>query len=204
MSYSNGLVSIEVPRIAAAELPTYVLSDFNIAYPSPSYAILNRDSTKVLRIWEFSVYQSAITDSVTLLKTLGIVRIESVNALNLLTTFDVMKMDENDPAFPAAIDRGGILGAINYTRLGEIKRFLESEATITVSTLNANTFAAEVFPRKASPLSSQVMEINFQLAKPLVLRTDGTTFQGMELRAFVVSGSGNIAGVWFLVTVSDT
>ena len=158
--------------------------------------ILNRNSAQIVRIWRANMYVSSQVAVAGVLLKARCLRITSLVALSGGVAITPVEMDTNDP-LPASIDaRTGPTNVI--TVVGEFKRFLMSSDEAVVTTLDADAYAAELFPRDTAAL----LKFDLPLAKPLTLRTDGTTFQGFSIQN-LVGAVGNI-GLETLFTVSAT
>jgi hypothetical protein len=179
------------------QLPTFIAHAYDIAPAANAYmiALLNRNSAKVVRIWRANMYISSATAVTGVLLTASLVRISATAALSGGTAVTPVQMDTQD-TLPANIDIQ-TKPTSTITVVGEFKRFLLSSDEAAVSTLDADAFAAEVFPRDANAL----LEFNIPMTKPLTLRTDGVTFQGFAIQNLV--GAAGLVGLQILFTVSD-
>jgi len=179
------------------QLPTFIALAYDIVPAANAYmiALLNRNSAKVVRIWRANMYISSATAVTGVLLTARLVRISATAALSGGTAVTPVQMDTQD-TLPANIDIQ-TKPTSTITVVGEFKRFLLSGDEAVVSTLDADAFAAEVFPRDAHTL----LEFNIPMTKPLTLRTDGVTFQGFAIQNLV--GAVGYVGLQILFTVSD-
>jgi hypothetical protein len=159
-------------------------------------ALLNRNTAKVVRVWRANVYVSSEASVTGVLLKASLVRISATAALSGGVSVTPVQMDTVD-TLPANVDiQTKPTSAI--TVVGEFKRFLLSGDEAVVTTLDADAFAAEVFPRDAYSL----FECPGGMVKPLVLRSDGTTHQGFAVQC-LAGAVGNV-GLQVVFTVSGT
>jgi hypothetical protein len=179
------------------QLPTFIASATDIPPAANAYmiAILNRNTAKVVRIWRANMYISSATAVTGVLLTACLARISATVALSGGYAVTPVQMDSQD-SLPANIDIW-TKPTSTITVVGEFGRFLLSGDEAAVSTLDADAFAAEVFPRDTHALYS----CDIPFTKPLTLRTDGTTFEGFAIQNLV--GAVGYVGLQVLFTVSD-
>jgi hypothetical protein len=179
------------------QLPTFIAHVVDITPAANAFllAILNRNAGKVVRVWRANMFISSETAVTGVLLKARLVRISATVPLSGGTAVTPTQMDTND-SLPANIDiqtrpTSGI------TVVSEFGRFLLSSDEAVVSTLDADAFSAEVFPRDLWSL----YDVSLPMTKPLTLRTDGTTFQGFAIQNLV--GAVGFVGIRVLFTVSD-
>ena len=167
--------------------------------------ILNRLTTKVVRIHSANVYTSSAGATAAALVKLALERITFTEALrlnNVGTAITPTKMDTNDsvtfndnfnPAIDVVVESGAAV-----TTVREIKRIVFSTDEPVVTTLDMDAYHAEVFPRK----KASVFKHHFYMAKPFALRTNGTTHEGITWRG-LDSTAGGLMAFEFLFSVDD-
>ena len=186
-------------------LPTWIASAFDIAPPGQNIlyiAITNRNAGRVIRVRQVNFY---VSSEVAVAGVLIVARLGKRTGQTIAfagTAITPIQMDTNDSiAFNGAdnIDVLRLPTGGNGART-EFKNIILSSDEAVVTTLDADAYSSELFPRDTSAL----IKFENTLKKPLVLRTDGTTFQGCEIVHVAPAGAVGNVGVEILFTVSDT
>lgn len=175
--------------------PTFVAAAVDVVPAANAYLIvlLNRNPAKAVRVWRANVYISSEVAVTGVLLKARLLRVTATAALSGGTAVTPVEMDTTDP-LPSNIDVQ-VKPTTLLTNIGELKRFLLSGDEAVVATLDADAFAAEVFPRDDHAL----YDLDIATLKPITLRTDGTTHQGFAVQN-LVGAVGNVGlQVWFTV-----
>lgn len=177
--------------------PTFIAHAFDVVPAANAHmiALLNRNKDKVVRIYGANMYISSEAAVTGVLLKARLIRISATVALSGGTAVTPVLMDTAEP-LPANIDiQTKPTSAI--TVVGEIQRFLLSGDEAVVTTWDADALASEVLPRMTDWLYS----VAYPFVKPLTLRTDGVTHEGVSIQNLV--GTVGNCGLSLLFTVDD-
>lgn len=167
--------------------PTFTAYAENIAPAVNAHilTILNRNTARVIRVWKVNFYVSSEAAVAGVLCKLRLSRITSLVALSGGAAITPTLHDNND-TLSATIDTrtlpSNVITVVSHYRIALIS---SDEAVVT--TFDEDSEASEHFPREGTVL----YKADIDSSKPIVLRTDGTTHQGLTIQN-LVGAVGNI------------
>lgn len=192
-----GADEVHTQFITYRQMPTYFAGGVDIVPGTNAHliTILNRHNSKVVRLWRVNVYISSDAAVTGVFLKMQALRVTATATLSGGTAVTAVLADKSDPAL-SSID---IMTkpTSTLTADGILKTFFMSGDEALVSTLDADTFSSQMFPRDGSALICPV----HPLVKPITLRPQVSTFEGFSIQN-LVGTVGNV-GLELAFTVTD-
>lgn len=187
--------SVHTTFVTFRQEPTYWAYGTVTAAVANLFAILNRNTAKVVKIYRVNVFLSQLSAITGTLWQGEIRRVTATAALSGGTAITPIKLDTTDPDLTNVDVRTS--PTTTLTTVGTFKSIIMSNDEPTVTTLDADAYATQVFPRDAY----SVLSFDIPSCKPIVLRTNGTTHEGLCIAG--TSGTVGTIGISVLFTYDD-